>query len=75
MNVVTLAAPFTVILKRISVCSGANLFQNGVTLLFRALWFGLSVLTILRKDPAKDASIELAALDARVLSIRDFEVH
>ena len=64
-NVVTFAAPASVILKRISVLSGANVLQNGVTLMFKALWFGLSVFTMLRNDPAKDASIGVAALQEK----------
>lgn len=73
-KVVTLAAPVSVILKRISVFFGAYALQSGVTLVFKALWFGFSVLTMLRKDPANDASIGVAALDLWALSAYNFEV-
>lgn len=61
-KVVTFAVPVAVMLNRISVCSGAKVFQNGVTLVFKALWFVFSVLTTLRKEPAKDAMTGVAAL-------------
>ena len=52
----TMASPVSVMLKTISVFSGAYVFQNGVILSFCGLLFGVSDLTKLRKEPAKDAS-------------------